>query len=180
MIAELTGVVRAIRGNAGCTADAEATDAFEKTAGRQRGTQGGGGTRGPAVQLAGTGVRRGRSDLRPGPLILPISDIFLTAAWRHLLLLNYEMDPALLQPLLPRGTTLDTHDDRTWVSLVGFRFLDTRVLGVPVPFHRDFDEVNLRFYVRRETAGEIRRGVVFMRELVPRAAIALLARAVYN
>jgi uncharacterized protein YqjF (DUF2071 family) len=90
------------------------------------------------------------------------------------------MDPALLQPLLPRGTTLDTHDDRTWVSLVGFRFLDTRVLGVPVPFHRDFDEVNLRFYVRRETAGEIRRGVVFMRELVPRAAIALLARAVYN
>ena len=63
--------------------------------------------------------------------------IFLTAAWRHLLMLNYEMDPALLQPLVPRGTTLDTHDGRTWASLVGFRFLDTRVLGVPVPFHRE-------------------------------------------
>ena len=109
-----------------------------------------------------------------------MSDTFLTAAWRHLLMLNCEMDPALLQPLVPRGTTLDTHDHRTWVSLVGFRFLETRVLGVPVPFHRDFDEVNLRFYVRRETGGEIRRGVVFLRELVPRAAIALLARAVYN
>ena len=107
-------------------------------------------------------------------------DIFLTATWRHLLMLNYEMDPALLQPLVPSGTALDTHDGRTWVSLVGFRFLDTRVLGVPVPFHRNFDEVNLRFYVRRESGGETRRAVVFVRELVPRAAIALLARAVYN
>ena len=106
--------------------------------------------------------------------------IFLTAAWHHLLMLNYEMDPALLQPLVPRGTTLDKHDGRTWASLVGFRFLDTRVLGVPVPCHRNFDEFNLRFYVRREVDGEVRRAVVFVRELVPRAAIALLARAVYN
>ena len=106
--------------------------------------------------------------------------IFLTAAWRHLLMLNYEMDPALLQPLVPRGTELDTHDGHTWASLVGFRFLDTRVLGLPVPFHRNFDEVNLRFYVRREVNGEVRRAVVFVRELVPRMAIALLARAVYN
>jgi uncharacterized protein YqjF (DUF2071 family) len=105
---------------------------------------------------------------------------FLTAAWRHLLMLNYEIDPALLQPLVPRGTTLDTHDGRTWVSLVGFRFLDTRVLGMPVPFHRNFDELNLRFYVRRESGGELRRAVVFVRELVPRAAIALLARVAYN
>ena len=110
----------------------------------------------------------------------PMTGIFLTAAWHHLLMLNYEMDPALLQPLAPRGTRLDTHDGRTWVSLVGFRFLDTRVLGVPVPFHRNFDEFNLRFYVRREVDGEVRRAVVFVRELVPRAAIALLARAVYN
>ena len=110
----------------------------------------------------------------------PNPGIFLTAAWHHLLMLNYEMDPALLQPLVPRGTVLDTHDGRTWGSLVGFRFVDTRVLGVPVPFHRDFDEINLRFYVRREVNGEVRRAVVFVRELVPRVAIALLARAVYN
>jgi hypothetical protein len=110
----------------------------------------------------------------------PMPGIFLTAAWHHLLMLNYEVAPALLQPLVPRGTVLDTHDGRTWASLVGFRFLDTRVLGVPVPFHRDFDEFNLRFYVRREVDGEVRRAVVFVRELVPRAAIALLARLVYN
>jgi hypothetical protein len=110
----------------------------------------------------------------------PMPGIFLTAAWRHLLMLNYEVDPALLQPLVPRGTSLDAHDGRTWVSLVGFRFLDTRVLGMPVPFHRDFDEFNLRFYVRREVDGEVRRAVVFIRELVPRAAIALLARLAYN
>ena len=110
----------------------------------------------------------------------PMPGIFLTAAWRHLLMLNYEMDPALLQPLVPPGTSLDTHDGTTWASLVGFRFLDTRVLGVPVPFHRNFDEFNLRFYVRREVEGEVRRAVVFVRELVPRAAIALLARLAYN
>ena len=105
---------------------------------------------------------------------------FLTAAWHHLLLLNYEMDPAALSALVPRGTTLDTHDGRTYASLVGFRFLDTRVRRIPVPFHRNFDEVNLRFYVRREVAGEARRAVVFVRELVPRAAIAALARLAYN
>ena len=86
----------------------------------------------------------------------PMPGIFLTAAWHHLLMLNFEMDPALLQPLVPRGTVLDSHDGRTWVSLVGFRFLDTRVLGVPVPFHRNFDEFNLRFYVHREVDGDQR------------------------
>jgi uncharacterized protein YqjF (DUF2071 family) len=109
-----------------------------------------------------------------------VPDVFLTATWRHLLMLNYEVDPGLLQPLVPPGTMLDTQADRTWVSLVGFRFLDARVLGVPVPFHRNFDEFNLRFYVRRDVEGEVRRAVVFVRELVPRAAIAMLARAVYN
>jgi hypothetical protein len=105
---------------------------------------------------------------------------FLTAAWHHLVLLSYEVEPAVLAPLVPAGTTLDRWDGRALASVVGFRFLGTRVLGVPVPFHRNFDEVNLRFYVRREVAGEVRRGVVFVRELVPRAAIAWLARRAYN
>jgi uncharacterized protein YqjF (DUF2071 family) len=106
---------------------------------------------------------------------------FLTAQWRHLVMLNYEVAPAVLQPLVPAGTVLDAWDGRMMVSVVGFRFLDTRVLGVRVPWHRHFDEVNLRFYVqRRQPDGELRRGVVFVRELVPRAAIALLARLAYN
>jgi len=106
--------------------------------------------------------------------------IFLTAEWRHLAMLNYVVDDQLLQPLVPTGTELDFFDGRAYVSLVGFRFLNTKVLGLSIPFHRDFDEVNLRFYVRRITGGEIRRGVVFIREVVPRRAIAALARGLYN
>ncbi|MGD9904356.1 MAG: YqjF family protein [Vicinamibacterales bacterium] len=106
---------------------------------------------------------------------------FLTARWLSLVLLNYSCPAALLAPLVPRGTELDRWDGEPVVSLVGFLFSDTRLLGVPVPGHRTFEEVNLRFYVRRTTAdGERRRAVVFVRELVPRRAIAAVARLVYN
>jgi uncharacterized protein len=106
---------------------------------------------------------------------------FLTASWRYLAMLNYEVPPALLLPLVPPGTELDTWQGAALASMVGFRFLDTRVLGVAVPGHRDFDEVNLRFYVRRRgEGGDWRRAVVFVRELVPRRAIALVARWIYN
>jgi len=105
---------------------------------------------------------------------------FLTAEWRNLAMLNYVVDPALLTPFVPRGTVLDSWNGRTYVSLVGFMFVDTRVLGVPIPFHRAFEEVNLRFYVRRTVDGEVRRAVTFLRELVPRRAIALVARLGYN
>ena len=112
--------------------------------------------------------------------LVPSDRAFLTAKWRDLIMLNYEVDPALLLPHVPPGTQLDTWSDRTFVSLVGFLFLDTRILGVPIPFHCNFEEVNLRFYVRREAQGEVRRGVVFIREVVPRFAIAAVARAFYN
>jgi len=105
---------------------------------------------------------------------------FLTAEWRHLAMLNFDIDAAVLAPLVPAGTELDQFNGRTIVSLVGFLFLNTRVLGVPVPFHRDFEEVNLRFYVRRKADDEWRRAVVFVKELVPRRAIAAVARAVYG
>jgi uncharacterized protein len=90
--------------------------------------------------------------------------VFLTAEWRDLAILNYAVDEALLQPHVPAGTELDFFEGNTYISLVGFRFLNTRVLGIPVPLHRDFDEVNLRFYVRRVTGSEVRRGVVFVRD----------------
>jgi uncharacterized protein YqjF (DUF2071 family) len=106
---------------------------------------------------------------------------FLTARWEHLVLLNYACPPALLAPLVPAGTTLDPWHGQTLVSLVGFRFEDTRLAGVPIPGHRRFDEVNLRFYVRRIAEdGSVRRAVVFIRELVPRRAIAAVARWIYN
>ena len=107
--------------------------------------------------------------------------VFLSAEWRDLVMLNYEVDPALLNPYVPRGTELDLFQGKTFISLVGFRFLRTKLFGIlPLPFHTNFDEVNLRFYVRRRLRGENRRGVVFIREVVPKHAIALLARLVYG
>ena len=106
--------------------------------------------------------------------------VFLTGEWRYLAMLNYRVDPALLEPFVPRGTSLDLWQGSAYVSLVGFLFRDTRVLGVPVPRHRQFEEVNLRFYVGRQVAGEMRRGVTFIREIVPRRAIAVVARLAYN
>ena len=114
------------------------------------------------------------SSSRPG--------IFLAAEWRYLAFLNYEVDPNILAPLVPRGTELDERAGRVFVSMVGFRFLKTRVCGIPFPFHQNFDEVNLRFYVRRRVPGEEgwRRGTVFVREIVPRWFVATTARVLYN
>jgi uncharacterized protein YqjF (DUF2071 family) len=105
---------------------------------------------------------------------------FLTAKWNDLIMANYEVDPALLQPRLPVGTGLDLHEGKCFVSLVGFMFLDTRVMEFLVPFHINFEEVNLRFYVKREAEGEVRRGVVFVKEIVPKSAIAAVARILYG
>ena len=105
---------------------------------------------------------------------------FLTAEWRDLTLLNYEIEPAALLPYVPAGTEIDLWDGRCFVSVVGFRFLKTRVMRLPIPFHASFLEVNLRFYVRRKVQGQLRRGVVFIKEIVPRRAIAWVARVVYN
>jgi len=109
-----------------------------------------------------------------------VAAVFLTAEWRHLLLFNFAVEPALLAPLVPRGTELDLAGGAPHVSLVAFRFVRTRVLGLPIPFHRDFDEINLRFYVRSRGPEGWRRGVVFIREVVAKPAIALAARAIYN
>ena len=107
--------------------------------------------------------------------------IFLSAEWRDLLMLNYEVDPAVLQKYVPIGTELDSFAGNTYASLVGFRFCRTKLLGgIPIPFHIGFEEINLRFYVRRHGDGEIRRGVVFIAEIVPKRAIAFTARWFYG
>lgn len=104
---------------------------------------------------------------------------FLTACWEQLVLLNFDCPPQLLAPLVPTGTELDDWQGATIISLVGFMFVDTRLMGVPVPGHRTFEEVNLRFYVHRPGSPP-RRAVVFVRELVPRRALAAVANVVYN
>ncbi len=105
---------------------------------------------------------------------------FLEARWHELVMLNYVVDPAVLADRIPAGCELDTWSGHAFVSVVGFQFLGTRVLGFPIPFHRNFEEVNLRYYVRRRVNGVWRRGVAFVKELVPRYAAAIIARTVYG
>jgi uncharacterized protein len=106
---------------------------------------------------------------------------FLTAEWRKLIMVQYRVEPAALEPYLPAGLELDLYEGRCFVSLVGFLFDRVRLKGVAIPFHTRFEEANLRFYVRRRDAdGTSRRGVVFVREFVPRAAITFVANRFYE
>ena len=99
--------------------------------------------------------------------------LFLTARWANLALLTYRVPPGALAPYLPPGTEPDVRDGSAFASLVGFDFLDTRVLGIPWPGFRNFPEFNLRIYVRRGNE----RGVVFIREVVPQRLVAWVARS---
>jgi uncharacterized protein YqjF (DUF2071 family) len=110
----------------------------------------------------------------------PLDRTFLRAAWRDLVALSYEADPAVLAPFVPSGLELDLHEGRAYVSLVGFLFLETRALGVPLPFCGRFEEVNLRFYVRRRGPEGDRRGVVFVKEFVPRWLVTAGARGLFG
>ena len=104
----------------------------------------------------------------------------LTADWRNLAIVTCEIDPEALSNEAPPGLVLDLWHGKCLVSLVGLQFLKTRALGVPVPFFGSFPEVNLRFYVRRESAAETRRGVVFVKQIVPYQGVALAARRTYH
>lgn len=105
---------------------------------------------------------------------------FLSAAWKNLVMANYEVSPNILTPYLPIGTELDTWKGTNYVSLVGFMFEEVKLLGLPIPFHTQFEEINLRFYVRRKEGNEWRRGVVFIKEIVPKFMISLVANTVYK
>lgn len=106
---------------------------------------------------------------------------FLSAAWRKLIMANYVVPQNLLLPSLPAGTGFDLYDNCCYVSLIGFLFADVRLKGWKVPFHTNFEEVNLRFYVKHtDVAGVSHRGVVFLQELVPRFAVSFLANTLYG
>lgn len=106
---------------------------------------------------------------------------FLTAEWRQLIFANYAIDRQVLEPLVPYGTELDEFDGVCYGSLVGFYFQNVKMFGkVAVPLHREFEEFNLRFYVRRQTDTGWKRGVVFVKEIVPKLAITLVANTLYG
>ena len=104
---------------------------------------------------------------------------FLTAAWRNLIMANYSVDPALLQAHLPCHTELDTYKGEHYISLVAFLFEKVKLRGIAFPFHTNFEEVNLRFYVRYKKNNTWKRGVVFMKEIVPRRMISFVANKLY-
>jgi uncharacterized protein YqjF (DUF2071 family) len=105
---------------------------------------------------------------------------FLKAEWRKLAIANYSVDEKLLHKYLPAGTELDLWNGKCFVSLVGFMFVNTKLLGIKIPFHTNFEEVNLRFYVKRFENGEWKRGVVFIKEIVPKSALTFVANTIYN
>lgn len=105
---------------------------------------------------------------------------FLSAQWRKLAIANYVIDEQLLLHYLPAGTELDLWEGKCYVSLVGFMFLETKLRGIKIPFHTNFEEVNLRFYVKRFENGESKRGVVFIREIVPKPALSFVANTIYK
>src|ERR1700740_3622737 len=105
---------------------------------------------------------------------------FMEAWWVDLLMLNYEVPPEILAPSLPPYTVLDLWQGKALVSMVVFLFLDTKVLGVKWPFHVNFEEVNLRFYVKHFDGKEWKRGAVFVSEIVPKSMIALIANNLYK
>lgn len=111
---------------------------------------------------------------------LPLKKIFLTAEWRKLAMANYAIDKSLLTKHLPYKTELDFFGDTCYVSLIGFMFLNTRMKNIGVPFHKNFPEVNLRFYVRYKDGNIWKRGAVFISEVVPLPALALVANTIYG
>jgi uncharacterized protein YqjF (DUF2071 family) len=106
--------------------------------------------------------------------------IFLTARWENLAMINYEVEPTILLPHLPPYTELDTYNNKTLVSIVGFMFTDTKVFGFKWPFHINFEEVNLRFYVKHFDGTTWKRGVVFFSEIVPSPFITFFANMLYR
>ncbi|GAB2819904.1 YqjF family protein [Ferruginibacter profundus] len=109
-----------------------------------------------------------------------MSATFLTAEWNNLVMANYIVDPAILQKYVPNKTELDVYHGNAYVSLIGFMFEQTKILGVKIPFHINFEEVNLRFYVRYNDNGQWKRGAVFIKEIVPKPAISIIANTLYH
>ncbi|MEO5911995.1 MAG: DUF2071 domain-containing protein [Pelobium sp.] len=109
-----------------------------------------------------------------------MKNTFLKAEWRKLIMANYIVDPAILAKYLPPHTELDIYNGDCYVSLIGFMFLNTRIKGFKIPFHINFEEVNLRFYVRYKEDEEWRRGAVFISEVVSKPMISLVANTLFN
>ena len=109
-----------------------------------------------------------------------MKNVFLKTEWRKLIMINYEVNPKILLKYLPKGTELDSWNGKYFVSVVGFKFINTKVKGIKFPFHINFEQVNLRFYVKRKIKNEIRHGVVFIKEIIDKPIVKFIARSLYK
>lgn len=109
-----------------------------------------------------------------------IMSVFIQSEWRKLIMINYDVDPKILIPYLPNGTKIDTWNGRCYMSLVGFMFLNTKLKGIVLPFHQKFEEINLRFYIKYYDEIDIIRGTVFIKEIVPKSLVTLVANQLYK
>lgn len=110
----------------------------------------------------------------------PLNKTFLKAEWRKLLMANYAVDAEILKTYLPKHTELDYWNGACYISLVGFMFLNTSVKNIKFPFHINFEEVNLRFYVKYKSGNDWKRGVVFIKEIVPKRILTFVANTIYK
>ena len=106
--------------------------------------------------------------------------LFLKADWENIIMANYEIDPQILLPYLPKGVEIDLFEDKCYISLVGFMFKNTQLFNVPIPWFGTFEEINLRFYVVRKEGNQIKRGVVFINETIPFPIVAWVANKLYK
>ena len=106
--------------------------------------------------------------------------VFLKAKWENIIMANYEIEPKILIPFLPKGVDLDLYDGKAYISLVGFMFKNTKLFNIPIPLLGTFEEINLRFYVTRKDGNQTKRGVVFINETIPYKLVAWMANKLYK
>ena len=106
--------------------------------------------------------------------------LFLKANWEQIIMANYEIDPEVLKPFLPKGVEIDLFNNKCYISLVGFMFKNTKIFNIPIPFFGNFEEINLRFYVVKKEKNKIKRGVVFINETIPYPIVAWVANKLYK
>ena len=106
--------------------------------------------------------------------------LFLKANWEDIIMANYEINPDILLPFLPKGVEIDLPHNKCYVSLVGFMFKNTKIFNIPIPKFGTFEEINLRFYVFKKENNKIKRGVVFINETIPYPVVAWVANKLYK
>lgn len=91
----------------------------------------------------------------------------MKAKFTELVALNFQIDPEILKPRLPKGLELNFYRDETYVSLVAMMLRNVKFYGFPIPVAHAIGEFNLRFYVRRKVSDtETRHGSCFIKDYV--------------